>query len=357
MDEDRSRIPARGLPGDTDGERVNPNALDRLSDLDKRIVVAMQRDGRASWRAIAEAVGGSVATVARRGQQLIASGVVRVAAVPALGAHGTYDSFFVRITCRPGMQMAVAEQLIAQPDVRFCTVVTGNYDIMAELVVRGGATHYPQLIEDLQGIDGVAQWRSDLIMHVYKVSFDWGRQLYGERIEQEAEQIEPEEHESCKPEHFDEADLEILAALREDGRETFQAIADGLGMNESSVRRRFERMRGARCVDILTLVPSAALGMGAETLMTVRVAPARLDAVARELARYPFVRYLAAMLDENALLCEVITPSVPELYTFITESLARLEGVEGWSANMELLYLKRGFIETPWWRGQVAQAR
>ncbi|PSL37183.1 DNA-binding Lrp family transcriptional regulator [Labedella gwakjiensis] len=336
---------------------MNPNALDRLTDLDKRIVVAMQRDGRASWRAIAEAVGGTVATVTRRGQQLLASGVVRVAAVPALGAYGAYDSFFIRITCRPGMQMAVAEQLIAQRDVRFCTVVTGNYDIMAELVVRGGATHFPQLIEDLQGIDGVAQWRSDLIMHVYKVSFDWGRQLYGERIEGEAEELEPEQAETCSPEHFDEADLEILAALREDGRETFQHVADRVGLNESSVRRRFERMRAARCVDILTLVPSAALGMGAETLMTVRVAPARLDAVARELARYPFVRYLAAMLDENALLCEVITPSVAELYRFITESLSHLDGVEGWSANMELLYLKRGFVETPWWRGQVALAR
>lgn len=330
-------------------------ALDRLTDLDKRIVVALQRDGRASWRTIAEVVGAPVTTVARRGQQLITDGVIRIAAVPALGAEGPYDSFWVRINATPGKHLAVAAALAENPDVRFCTLVTGSFDVVAELVVRGGATRYPELITDLQSIEGVARWRSDLIMHVYKVSLDWGRQLYGEMFGngEEVHDLTSASLEDCAPEHFDSADRAILDALRVDGRETFSAIAEQIGLNESSVRRRFERMRAARCVDVLALVPSAALGMGAETLLTVTVAPDRLEQVAQELARYPFVRYLAALLDENALLCEVITPTVADLYSFTRESLAHLDGVRGWSANMELLYLKRGFVDTPWWPAEV----
>ena len=102
-----------------------------------------------------------------------------------------------------------------------------------------------------------------------------------------------------------------------------------------------------------TLVPAPALGMGAETLLTVRVAPSRMDEVARELAKYSSVRYLAATLDENALFCEVITRSSDDLYEFITSTLSALDGVEGWTASMELLFLKRGFAETPWWRAQL----
>jgi DNA-binding Lrp family transcriptional regulator len=351
---------------------VTVTVLDTLDELDRRIVVAMQHDGRASWRAIADAVGSSTATVARRGQNLIQSGTIRVAVMPALGSTGEVDSFLIRVTCQPGTQLSVAAELVAHSDVRFVTVVTGGYDIIAELVVKGGAIHYPQLIEELQSIEGVERWRSDLIMHVYKVSFDWGRQLFADTLE-----LPPAEHgsdeaaslaaasaqgsgpapfaepEACSPAHFDAADWKILDALRDDGRETFQAIADNLGMNESSVRRRFERLRSAKCIDILTLVPAPALGMGAETLLTVKVAPARMDAVARELAQQPAVRYLAAMLDENALFCEVIMPSAGRLYEFITQTLSHLEGVEGWTASMELLFLKRGFIETPWWRTQV----
>jgi DNA-binding Lrp family transcriptional regulator len=331
-------------------------ALDHLSDLDKRIVVALQHDGRASWRAIADRIGAPVSTVSRRGQQLLADGLVRVVAVPALGAEGPHAQFLVRINCQPGTHMAVAEELVRNPFVRFCTIVTGRYDIIAELVVRGAATRYPQVIVDLQPIEGVQRWRSDLIMHVYKVSFDWGRQLFGETIEAPLE-LGDSEAEGCTPEHLDDVDREILAVLREDGRESFQSVGEKLQLNESSVRRRFDRLRANRCLDILTLVPSAALGMEAETFLTVTVDPSRMDAVARELAKYPFVRYLAALLDENALLCEVITTSVDELYGFVTDALAHLEGVQGWTANMELLFLKRGFIETPWWRGQIEQSR
>ncbi|WP_285102064.1 Lrp/AsnC family transcriptional regulator [Promicromonospora sp. MEB111] len=336
---------------------MNLATLEDLDDLDKRIVVALQHDGRASWRAVAEAVDGSVTTVSRRGQQLIADGVVRVAAVPALGADGPSDSFWVRINCATGTQVQVAAALAANPDVRFCTIVTGGYDVILELVVRGGAAHHARVLQEVQSVPGVERWRSDLILHVYKVSFDWGRQLYRELLGPPAEGDEAEAAEpvTCAPEHFDDADRQIIAALRDDGRRTFQSIADEVGMNESSVRRRFERLRASQCISLLTLVPSAALGMSSEALMTVKVAPSRIDAVAHELARYPFVRYLAAMLDENSLLCEIITPTVEELYAFITGSLARLDGVEGWNASLEVLYLKRGFVETPWWRAQASE--
>lgn len=332
---------------------MTKRAVAALDQLDRHIVVALQRDGRASWTAIAEAVDSSAATVARRAQQLIADGVVRIAVVPALGATGEVDTFIIRINCAPGTQIEVARQLVEHPDVRFVTIVTGRYDILAELVVRGGAINYPQMITELQQIRGVERWRSDLVMHVYKVSFDWGRQLFAETMERAAPEPVAGEPELCSPEHFDEVDSEILAALRDDGRETFQAIAATLGINESSVRRRFERMRAAHCIDILTLVPAPALGMGAETLLTVKVTPSRLEAVAHELSRHPAVRYLAATLDENVLFCEVITPSADDLHRFINTVVSSLDGVEGWTAAMELLFLKRGFVETPWWRSQV----
>lgn len=330
--------------------------LDALDDLDRRIIVAMQGDGRASWTAIADIVQSSSATVARRGQQLLADGVVRVAVVPALGSAGEVDSFLIRINCKPGTQLEVAATLVRHPDVRFVTLVTGRFDIIAELTVRGGATHYPQLIQQLQSIDGIKRWRSDLILHVYKVRHDWGRQLFRETIDLPAEDVgsmalvDPD---LCEPDHFDAADWDILAGLRDDGRVTFQSVADSLGMNESSVRRRFEKMRANGCLDILTLVPAPALGMGAETLLIVKAEPSRLEAVAEELCKYPAVRYLAATLDDNSLFCEVITPSTADLYTFITSTLSVLDGVQGWSASMELLFLKRGFVETPWWRDQV----
>lgn len=331
--------------------------LGQLDDLDTRIVVALQQDGRASWRKVAEIVDSPVTTVTRRGQQLLSDGVVKVTAVPALGAHGDYANFLVRINCAPGAHASVAAALVARPDVRFCTIVTGKFDIMAELVVYGGVSRYPDLISGLHAVDGVERSRSDLILTVYKVTHDWSLQLSG-REPAAADTATPAELATPEPPevpHLDAADWAILDRLQHDGRDTFQSIADAIGLNESSVRRRFDRMRAAGCVDIVTLARSAALGMGTETLVTVRVTPSRLDAVARALAVHRSVRYLAALLDDSSLFCEVITTSAAELHRFFLSTLAQLEGVEGWSAAMELVFLKRGGVETPWWRAQLEQ--
>ena len=361
MDGDRTSLPGGELSRPQDLITFTQDVardgwdLGELSDLDRRIIVALQQNGRASWTSVADVVGSSLATVSRRGQQLLNDGVVRVTVQPAIGSHGPTDLFLTRINCRPGAQIDVARQLMAWESVRFVTVVSGKYDIVAEVAVRGGASHYVQLISPLQLIEGVERWRSDLLLHIYKVGHDWSRQLFAYRLpDAEGPIASPgsEPHDRCRPSHFDEVDWQLVALLAADGRATFPKIAAGLGLNESSVRRRFERLRNEGCVDVLTLVSAPALGMGAETLLTVQVRPGRLSDVARKLVQYPAVRYLAATLDSNSLFCEVIASSNGSLWSFINDTLATLDGVEGWDASMELLQLKRGFAETPWWRRQ-----
>ncbi|MEV8251511.1 Lrp/AsnC family transcriptional regulator [Microbacterium sp. NPDC076768] len=354
MDKDGARVPAQSAATD----RMSRGDLGKeVKDLDRRIVVALQQDGRASWTAIADFVGASVSTVTRRGQQLLAEGVVSVGIVPTLGSEGHVETFFVRINCTPGAQLTVAQALIGSPYVRFVTLVTGKFDVFAEVVIPGDSATYAHVLTDLQAIPGVERWRSDLVVHTYKVSFDWGRQLYDAHAEvkNDPQSYMPAPN-TCDPTHFDDADKAIVEELRHNGRASFQSIGNKLEMNESSVRRRYERMRNAGCLTTVTTVPASALGMSAETLLILRVEPSRMAAVAQTLAQHVSVRFLAAALEENSLYCEIILPSTETLHDFLTGTIAHLKGVRGWNAAMELVFMKRGFIETPWWRSQVALA-
>ena len=164
---------------------------------------------------------------------------------------------------------------------------------------------------------------------------------------------EPQE---CTPAHFDATDRAILALLRDDGRASFRTVGASLAVNESTVRRRFETLLADGCISVVTLVPAAAFGFESEILFMIRVAPARLDAVARELASYRGVRYVAATLGSASLMCEVILPTTSDVFDFVTNTLGRLDGVQGWTAGVELLSVKRGFIETPWSRPALAGA-
>lgn len=324
---------------------------DGLDVLDRRILAALQMDARASWSQIAEASATSLATVARRAQRLLNNGSVRVGVVPDVNATGPADLFELRIACQAGMHTSVAETLTKREDVRFVSLVTGDVDIIAELVMRKDDAWRARTIGELQTIDGVRALETDLVLHTYKVAHDWSRQIItGEPYAPPT--VEPHE---CEPSHFTSTDLAIVERLRNDGRASLRTVADDLGVNESTVRRRFETLRLRGCVTVIAVVPAAALGFESEILLTVTVDPARLDAAARQLAGFRGVRYLASTLARSSLRCELILPTTQDVFSFMTETLSQLEGVQGWQASMEMLTFKRGFVETPWWPAVVAR--
>jgi DNA-binding Lrp family transcriptional regulator len=334
-----------------------PHTMYDLDPIDRRIVAALHVNGRASWTDIAQLAGTSVTTVARRAQQLFADGLVRVAAVPFPTGQSDADVLMVRLRCAPGTQLEVGTAIAALPQVRFVAVVTGAYDLIAEVVVRKGTGLHSLLVDGLQQIPGVQRSVADLTLHTYKATHDWSRQLLGEAAD---ELVAPQPIHDCTPEHLDDLDVKIVDALRVDGRASFQTVAAGLGVSESTVRRRFEALYNTGCLQVITLIPAAALGFEAEMFFWLSVAPARLEAVAHELVKEQGVRYVAATLGQQSLTCEVILPSHDDVYRFTTATLGGIDGIQSWTANVELLTLKRGSVPTPWsvaWSGGKAGER
>lgn len=320
-----------------------------LDPLDRKIVAALQSDGRASWTDIANVAATSVTTVARRGQRLLDDGVVKVAVVPAVDNAGPANLYLLRLQCSPGVQTKVARELSLRQDTRLVSVVTGHWDVLAELAVRKAESLSNRLVGEILAIDGVQRCDTDIMLHTYKVSHDWSRQL----VTGEPYVYSGDEPHECHPSHLDDVDRAIIERMREDGRASFRAIASAVGVNESTARRRFEAMHGRGCVWLLTLVPAAALGFESEIIVDVGVDPGRVDAVAKKLSSYRGVRFLSSMLGRNSVFCEIILPSRNDVFEFMTRTLGRLDGVRDWSASIELVTFKRGFVETPWWKSAI----
>ena len=110
------------------------------------------------------------------------------------------------------------------------------------------------------------------------------------------------------------------------------------------------------CAVVFTIVPAPALGLEAETLLMVTVEPAKLNEVAARAHPPPRRCATSARRWTGTRCCARSSPpSTQGLFEFTTDTLAKLAGVVGWSASVELLSLKRGFVETPWWRDQLAE--
>ena len=74
--------------------------LSILSDLERQIIVALQVDGRATWRKIARVIGEPERTVARYGSALLEQGKVKIAAI----AHRAGAVIRYCMSSRPGSE-------------------------------------------------------------------------------------------------------------------------------------------------------------------------------------------------------------------------------------------------------------
>lgn len=313
-----------------------------LPDLDRRIVAALQINGRAPWRLVAAAAGSTESTVARRALRLIDNGELRIAGLADPVRCGLGRTVLCRITCDPGSAQAVASGLALLPQARFAVTLAGGCDVVAELVVTSRADLARLLTDDLEPVPGVRGVETALVTRKFKVSYDWGRALLGEG----AALIEPPDvdgGDSGAAPLLDDTDIQVMAALRANGRASAAEVACTAGITEATAHRRIHRLISEGCVICGALVPPEALGYEAQLLCWVRASTAHLSEVTAALAARPEVRFLAATTGPADLFCEFILPGYDDVYVFASETLRGLPDVRIETA-VKLETMKRGFL-------------
>jgi DNA-binding Lrp family transcriptional regulator len=311
-----------------------------VDDLDRRIAAALQVNGRATWRQVAHAVGSSESTVARRAQQLIDGGFMRVTAFADPIRCGFGYPVLVQLKCEVGTAGEAAEILAERADVRFVALVTGTFDLVVELIIPSRRRLARVLIEELPEVRGITETTTESVLRNFKTAYDWSRDLLGET----AAELEPPPGSNGAPIVLNSVDLQLLQLLVEDGRRSFSQLAEALDISESMAKRRVDALTAAGCLRFATFVDPHRLGYDVEVLIWMRVDLARLEETALALAARPEVRYLSATSGFSDLICEVILRSQDDLYAFSTETLGAVPAVRQVDFALELATVKRGYF-------------
>lgn len=313
----------------------------RLDYLDRQIVAALQANARATWRQIAAVVGTSESTVKRRAERLIQTGAVRITVFSATLA----PSFPVLVQCNCALDrgQAVARCLAERDDVRFVALVTGPFEVVAEMIVPSNRRLAEIILQELPAIPGITGTTTETVLRTFKTSYDWSRDLLGERdvALDPAPALPPG---PAGPVALDPISLNLLEALREDGRSSFAQLALRCGITESMARYRVENLFTKVGIRAVTLVDPYLLGYDAELFIWLRVELARLEEVATALAARREVRYISATSGYSDLVCEVFLRSQSDVYDFSTGVLGKLPGIQQVNMAAELLTMKRAHL-------------
>lgn len=322
-----------------------------MDALDRRIVTALLLSPRAGWPVVAQAVNASEATVSRRAARLLASPVHVTASLDVL-ATGRGIPVFVRVRCRSGTAVDVANALTRWQSVRYVALVSGFADCLIEIVATDNDDLLRLTLVELPRLDGVDGSSSIVVLRRFTTGVSWDPGLLPRSAvtalrAQRTDRWDRAQPESAAP-ALTETDDALAAALAEDGRMRWRDLAARVGVMESTARRRVGAMFASGALRLRAVVEPATLGLPITAFLWLRVDPARVDAVATHLRTHPAVLLLSATAGEHNMYGEVAVASHAVLHAFLTETLGAIEGIRDLDVTLGLRTLKRGSIINPW---------
>jgi Lrp/AsnC family transcriptional regulator for asnA, asnC and gidA len=142
-----------------------------IDGLDKKLIALLARQGRISTAEVAKRTGVSRATASSRIKSLIDDGVLKTAGLVDAATAGELTTAFVGLKLDEFRLEETVGRVAQLDEVAWAAVVTGRYDILAEVVTdRGMAGLYDFLNTSLMGVGGVASSEMFVVM---KASDKW----------------------------------------------------------------------------------------------------------------------------------------------------------------------------------------
>jgi DNA-binding Lrp family transcriptional regulator len=292
-----------------------------IDDLDRQLAQCLAIDGRAPFAAIAEVLGVSDQTIARRYRRLRSAGALRV-----VGLHAKVDgaSWFLRMRCVPGSGEAIAAALARRADTAWVQLLSGDTEVLCSL--RGNPGEGTDaLLARLPRSNRIVAVTAYSRLHMFTGGPDGLKFLDVLPPARLAPLVRPVPGGRVEPGELDQA---LFAALAADGRTPYADLAAAAGWSESTVRRRVDQLRDAAALYFDLELDMPAFGFRSTVWMWLSVPPSQLAAVGNALAKFPEVAYAMASTGPANLAVCAVCRSQAELYEFLTSKVGALPGVE-----------------------------
>jgi Lrp/AsnC family transcriptional regulator for asnA, asnC and gidA len=148
-------------------------ARHHLDATERRMVELLQEDGRLSVASLARSLGVSEVTARRKLNRLLRDGIIQVVATVDPFDVGYETPVIIGLKVQRAKLDKVARRLSEFPQVRYVGASTGRVDLIIEVVTRTNQDLAEFLLTELAKIDGITDSETNLIVRIYKQSWDW----------------------------------------------------------------------------------------------------------------------------------------------------------------------------------------
>jgi Lrp/AsnC family transcriptional regulator for asnA, asnC and gidA len=140
---------------------------------------------------------------------------------------------------------------------------------------------------------------------------------------------------------LDKIDVRIVDLLMQNGRMSAAEIARQVGdISERSVRYRIQKLEEDGLIRISAIVNPKYLGLSVVADVFIEVETGKILEVARQLAEFECVSYVACAIGERDISVQVVARSSDDVYKIVTETIAKIPGILKTTTSIVPLVLK-----------------
>ena len=141
---------------------------------------------------------------------------------------------------------------------------------------------------------------------------------------------------------LDEVNKAIIEQLQEDGRRSYAAMAQVVGLSEAAVRQRVQRLLDAGIMQIVAVTDPLRVGFKRQAMIGVRVSGDTRE-VADVLAALPEVDYVVISAGSFDLLLELVAEDDEHLISLVNDHIRALPQVRETETFVYLRLVKQTY--------------
>jgi Lrp/AsnC family transcriptional regulator for asnA, asnC and gidA len=139
-----------------------------IDDIDFAILAYLQEDGRKSFTDIAKELGIAVGTVRNRVNKMVQDKTVRIFGRVNPHHVGFSAPATINISIEPQYMEKAIEEISQFREVSYLSVLTGEYDVMVDVMCRDVSHLTDFLLQRLAKVKGVKDFHTALILRIHK---------------------------------------------------------------------------------------------------------------------------------------------------------------------------------------------
>lgn len=141
-----------------------------MDELDQEIIRFLRSDGRMRFTKIADELGVAEGTIRNRVARLQEEKILQIIGMTDPHRMGYEAPALIGVSIQPPHLEKVAAAIASMPEVSYLILVSGEYDLIVEVMCRD-REHLAQFLrEQLQSVVGIQRTQTFMILHTYKMA-------------------------------------------------------------------------------------------------------------------------------------------------------------------------------------------